>query len=119
MSESLYDKYGGVETLSTIVTNFYQKILDSDSLEGYFDGVNLDRLIIHQTNFLSIVLGGPSRYEGLDMKTAHKTLGITVPAFNEVAELLADALEEAGVEDDDISTILSAVASLQNDVVST
>jgi len=117
MAETLFDKYGGFDTFSKVVKNFYQKVLDSDQVEHYFHGISMDRLITHQTNFISKVLGGPDRYEGLDMKTAHAKLNITVPDFNEVAELLEESLEEAGVEAEDIEVILSAVANLQDQIV--
>ena len=117
MSETLFDKYGGFETFTTVVKSFYQKVLDSDQVEPYFHGINMERLITHQTNFISKVLGGPDRYEGLDMKTAHAKLNITVPDFNEVAELLEESLEEAGVEAADIETIMKAIASLQDQIV--
>ena len=45
MAETLFDKYGGFTTFSTVVSNFYQKILDSEQLAGYFDGVNMERLM--------------------------------------------------------------------------
>ena len=117
MAETLFDKYGGFDTFSAVVKSFYQKVLDSDQVEHYFHGINMERLMTHQTNFISKVLGGPDRYEGLDMKQAHAKLNITLPDFNEVAELLEEVLEEAGVEAVDVKTILSAVASLQDQIV--
>jgi hypothetical protein len=38
---------------------FYQKLLDSPLVSHYFDKVNLDKLIEHQTNFIVRALGGP------------------------------------------------------------
>ena len=52
MNTTLYDKYGGFETFSTVVRNFYQKILDSEELAPYFDNVNMEKLMSHQTNFI-------------------------------------------------------------------
>lgn len=117
MANTLFDKYGGFDTFSAVVKSFYQKILDNDQIEHYFRGINMERLIAHQTNFISKVLGGPDRYEGRDLKTVHSTLNISLPDFNEVAELLEEALEEAGVESNDIALIISTVASLQDEIV--
>jgi len=118
MAETLFDKYGGFDTFTQVVTRFYQKVLDNEQLQGYFAATNMERLISHQTNFLSKVLGGPDRYQGLDLKAAHASLKITVADFNEVAELLEEALDEGGVEQADIVTIISAVAGLQDQIVS-
>jgi hemoglobin len=116
-NETLYDKYGGFDTFSVVVSNFYQKILDSDELAHYFDSVNMERLMSHQTNFISTALGGPERSHGIDLKKAHAPYKITIPHFNEVAELLEESLEEADVESDDVATIITLVASLMDQIV--
>jgi hemoglobin len=116
-NETLYDKYGGFEIFSVVVSNFYQKILDSDELAHYFDNVNMERLMSHQTSFISTALGGPERSNGIDLKKAHAPYKITIPHFNEVAELLEESLEEADVESDDVATIITLVASLMDQIV--
>ena len=118
MSETLYDKYGGIETFSAVVRNFYQKVLDSADLAPYFDNVNMEKLMSHQTNFISTALGGPDNYKGLDLKKVHAPYKITVPHFQEVAELLDESLDEAGVEQSDITTIITLVSSLMDQIVS-
>lgn len=118
MSETLFDKYGGFETFTKVVTNFYKKVLDNEQVEHYFNGVNIDRLIAHQTNFISTALGGPDRYQGKDIKAVHAPLKITLPDFSEVAELLEESLEDGGVSEEDIETILAIVSSLQDQIVS-
>ncbi len=118
MSETLYDKYGGFETFSVVVSNFYQKILDSNDLAPYFDNVNMEKLMSHQTNFISTALGGPNNYRELDLKKAHAPYKITVPHFHEVAELLEESLDEAGVEQTDINSIITLVSSLMDQIVS-
>ena len=118
MSETLYDKYGGFETFSAVVSTFYQKILDSEELAPYFDNINMERLMSHQTNFISTALGGPDKYTGLDLKKAHAPYKITIPHFQEVAELLEESLDEAGVEQEDITSIITLVTSLMDQIVS-
>lgn len=118
MSETLYDKYGGIETFSAVVSNFYQKILDSAELAPYFDNVNMESLMSHQTNFISTALGGPDNYNGRDLKKVHAPYQITVPHFQEVAELLEESLDEAGVEQADITTITTLISSLMDQIVS-
>ena len=117
MTDTLYDKYGGFETFSAVVCNFYQKILDSDELAHYFENVNMEKLMSHQTNFITTALGGPERSSGIDLRKAHAPYKITIPHFMEVAELLEESLEEADVEPDDIATIIDLVARLMNQIV--
>jgi hemoglobin len=118
MADTLFEKYGGFETLSKVVANFYDKILDSNKVKHYFEGINMDRLMQHQTNFIAKALGGPDKYEGGDLKKMHARFNITEDHFTEVAELLEEALDEAGVESDDTAAIISVVASLKDQIVS-
>jgi len=115
---SLYDKYGGFDTFSAVVGNFYQKILDSEQLAPYFERVDMDKLMSHQTQFISTALGGPEKYSNLDLKTVHAPYKITVPHFNEVVELLEESLDEANVEPDDITSIISLVSKLMDQIAS-
>jgi len=117
MSDTLFNKYGGFETFSTIASNFYKKVLDSEQIEHYFRDIDINRLISHQTNFLAKALGGPDKYKGRDLTLAHATMNITSADFNEVAELLEEALEEAGVEEVDITTIFSVIGGLEGQIV--
>jgi hemoglobin len=119
MKTTLYDKYGGFSGISPIVSNFYDKILKEDSLAGYFNNVDMERLIDHQTRFLCVALGGPAEYKGKQLKTAHTHLNITDGAFAKVAGILKEALEEAGVEPGDVTAILGIVASTKGDIVKT
>jgi len=117
MENTLYDKYGGFDTFSMVVRNFYQKVLDSEELAPYFEDVNMAKLMSHQANFIAVALGGPEKYTGLDLKTVHAPYKITVPHFLEVAELLEEALEEASVEEKDISTIMTLISGLMDQIV--
>jgi hemoglobin len=117
MAQTLYDKYGGFPAISGIVTDFYDRLLKSKSLESYFAHVDMERLMDHQTKFLCMVLGGPNNYTGRALDAAHQRLNITPEAFGEVAGHLKVALEKAGVHSDDVSTILGVVAGTQGQVV--
>ena len=117
-TETLFDKYGGFPTFSDLVSKFYDKVLDSDNLAPYFEGINMDTLMTHQTNFLSKALGGPDKYAGRDLAKAHARFKITSTDFGEVAELLQETLEEGGVSDKDVETIIATVASLKSEIAS-
>jgi len=115
---TLFELYGGFATFSAVVNSFYQKVLDSDELAPYFDNVNMERLMSHQTNFIATALGGPDNYEGRDLKQVHARYNITVPHFQEVGELLSESLEEAGVKDEDVATIMNLISGLMDQIVS-
>ena len=70
----------------------------------------MSRLIRHQTVFIGQVLGGPSNYNGRELGQAHKRLSITLEDFDLVAEILEEVLEDGGMEDADVATVMNIVA---------
>lgn len=114
---TLFEKYGGFGAVNGIVRNFYRDVLAAPSLNTYFHEIDMETLIDHQTKFLSHVMGGPANYEGRTLKQAHKQLSITTQSFNEVAEILEEALEDAGIEKQDIEAVMGIVASTIKDIV--
>ncbi len=120
MTTSLYEKYGGLPTIIPIVDSFYRRLLANDTLRPFFQGVNMQKLADHQVNFIAMAMGAPSSiYTGRSLKEAHAHLSVTKEAFALVAKALEESLREAGVEDTDVTTMLSAVSSLAGEIVST
>ena len=114
---NLFDKYGGFATVSHIVRQFYKDVLSSPNLKPYFERVDMEQLIDHQTKFISHVLGGPAEYTGRALEVGHRGLRITNAHFDEVAEILQDVLEDAGMEDGDVSTVMGIVAGTRSQIV--
>ncbi len=117
MTVSIYDKYGGFETVSKIVHGLYEKISTSEILQPYFEGVDMQRLMNHQTQFFSSIMGGPVSYDGSQLEKIHKRLNITEEAFAEVAELLEEVFEDFEMEADDIETLMKIVAGAKPQIV--
>jgi len=115
--QSLFDKYGGFATVSKIVREFYREVLQSDSLKPYFEGAHMERIIDHQTKFIAHVLGGPAEYSGRELDVAHAHLAITPEAFQEVAVILRETLEDAGMTREDVDTVMGIVAGARGSVV--
>lgn len=114
---TLYDKYGGFATVNKLVQSFYGKVAESEELAPYFAGVDVQKLMDHQTRFFSEILGGPVKYTGRQLNNVHAKLAITEEAFSEVAELLEETLEDMEVEEDDIETIMEIVGGVKSDIV--
>ena len=117
MSQSLFEKYGGHETVSALVDQFYERILADDRIKHFFDKTPMERQRRHQTAFISQVLGGPEVYKGLNMRKAHARLDLNEGHFKAVAEHLQATLTAAGVESEDIQMIMGQVAGLKADVL--
>ena len=115
--KSLFEKYGGFPTIQTLVKNFYRDIDAEPKLAHFFENTDMESLINHQTKFISHILGGPEEYSGRSLAQAHKSLSIDNESFNLVAKILEENLEDLGVEEKDVQTIMNIVAGARGDIV--
>jgi hemoglobin len=118
MEQTLFDKYGGVPAVTLIVRDFYKRVMKRPNLRRYFDGADMEHLIMHQVAFVAMAMGKtPAEYAGRNMSDAHGGLNITSTSFDLTAELLRDSLVAAKVETADIDAIIAKVSSLKQDIV--
>ena len=118
MSTTMFERYGGFATVSKIVMTFYDKVLDSEVLDPYFENVDMRRLVDHQTKFISALMGGPASYTDQKLAEVHAHLDIDSRAFDEMASILREALEEAGMDDDHVATIAGEIIKRKSLIVS-
>lgn len=105
MAESIFEQLGGFPTVRKVVMEFYHNVLDEDELAGYFVKTNMERLIDHQTKFVSFLLGGPANFSDDHLHKVHVRLKITDHHFDMILEILSDAFEEFEVDDDIIRMV--------------
>ncbi len=117
MSDSLFNKYGGFKTVSRIVMTFYEMALDSDEVGEFFEDIDMARLIDHQTKFIASLLGGPASFSDERLHAVHRHLNIGHHDFDEIAKLLAEALEEHGMHPEDIRATVAAVEAKRSVIV--
>ena len=116
---TLFDKYGGVPTVTSIVRDFYKRMLRRPNLRRYFDGVDMEHLILHQIKFIAYVMGKPAEdYPAKYLMQAHQPHGITTASFDLTLELLRDALSHNGVTAEDVDTIISRANEVRDQIVS-
>ncbi len=117
MAGTTFEKYGGFSTVSRIVMDFYERVLDNDDVGHHFDDIDMGRLMDHQTKFISSILGGPGTISDERLRVVHQQIQITDAEFDEVATLLADALRHHGMEEKDISAVVAAVEQKRSLIV--
>lgn len=105
--ESLFDKYGGFSNISKVVMAFYNKVLDSDDIGPFFDNVDMSKMVDHQTKFVASLLGGPASYTDVQLRNLHAHLDITDAHFDLLEEILAEALAENGIDEEDIKAVVA------------
>ncbi|MGI9390540.1 MAG: group I truncated hemoglobin [Boseongicola sp.] len=117
VAQSLFQKYGGFAAISRVVLTFYDKALDSEQIGGFFDEIDMNRLVDHQTKFISSLLGGPASYANERLKQIHSRLEISHQDMDEMAKLLTESLDEHGFEPADRDAVILEVDSLRSFIV--
>jgi hemoglobin len=107
MSRTIFERYGGFASISKVVSAFYDQMLESEDTARFFEGIDMRRLIDHQTKFISTLMGGPSSYSQEQLKRAHARLGIDSTTFDKSARLLTETLEDFDFDESDISEVLA------------
>lgn len=114
---SMFERYGGFASVSKIVMSFYDKVLDSDVIGDYFEHVDIRTLIDHQTKFIAQVMGGPASYTNEALRVVHARHRIDRAAFDEMALLLRETLEDFDLEPADVDRIMDEVVGRAEYVV--
>jgi hemoglobin len=109
MAQTVFERVGGFMVVRKIVSAFYDSVLDSPLVQHHFAEVSMPRLIDHQTQFISQLLGGPVRISDETLQHAHARLRITPEEFEEIIRLLLKTLEEAGLDSEDIEFVMREV----------
>lgn len=117
MARTMFDRYGGFRKVSKIVLSLYDKIIDSPVTSPYFQNTNMKRLIDHQTQFISSLMGGPASFTDEHIERVHAHIGINEEAFEEVIYLLTETLEDHGMDDSDIAEVQNEFRKRKNFII--
>lgn len=120
MAQNLYERIGGEAAVNAAVDIFYRKVLSDDRISHFFESVDMDKQAAKQKAFLTLALGGPSRYSGKDMRQGHAHLvqrGLNDTHFDAVMENLAATLQELNVPPELIAEAAAIAESTRADVL--
>jgi hemoglobin len=122
-TQSLYDRLGGVNAISMVVDRFSDAIIENPKLQQnpalreWNESGQLPGLKFMRTLWLCEQAGGPFKYTGKDMHSAHKDLHITSEEFDEVGAEIARALDHFGVPEQEKDEVLAAIVAHKEEVV--
>jgi hemoglobin len=120
--KSLYDRLGGKTAISAVVDQFVSNVAADSRINSYFKATaaDPDRLAGFKSKLVDQICeasGGPCKYTGKDMKTAHAGMGITGADFDALVEDLKTALDKFKVGAKEQSDLLGALAPMKKDIV--
>lgn len=94
---SLYDRLGGRASIERFVDVGVERVLVNPEIAFHFDNTDIDNLKFQLTEQICELTGGPCRYEGMDMESAHFDLDISAREFNALVEDFQIAMRQTGV----------------------
>lgn len=114
--DSLYKAFGEKAGLSALMDDFVIRLV-ADPRTPSFKNANQPRLRQQLTDQLCMISGGPCKYEGLDMKSAHARFKIEKSDFNALVEVLQEAMDAKGIRFSDQNRMLALLAPMHRDVI--
>lgn len=115
--QTLYERHGGFVTVRKVVSDFYDRVLDSAVLARHFQHTDMRVLVDHQTRFVSYLLGGPASYSDEHLERVHHRLGITLPEFDEMVLTMCETLEDHGFAATEVASVASELRQREGIIV--
>lgn len=120
--KSLYERLGGKKAIVAVVDEFVGRVAADNRINGFFKETASDpnRLAGFKSKLVDQICeasGGPCKYTGKDMKSAHQGMGISEADFNALVEDLVGALDKFKVAPADKQTLLGVLGPMKKDIV--
>src|SRR5215468_625996 len=115
--KSLYDRLGGKDSIKAVVDEFVTRVAADTRINQKFAKSNIDRVKFELVEQICMASGGPCKYTGLDMKTAHKNMGVTDGEFNALVENLVGALDKFKVGEKEKNELLGKLGPMKSQIV--
>ncbi len=115
--KSLYERLGGKDAIVAVVDDFVGNVAADKRINGFFANANVPRLKAMLVDQVCEASGGPCKYKGLDMKTAHAGRGIGDADFTALVEDLQKTLNKFKVPAKEQGELLGALAPMKKDIV--
>jgi hemoglobin len=122
----LWDRLGGEPAVRAVVDDFVGRAVKDDKVNFFRKGKpnewkpNDQQVATFKqrlVEFISMASGGPLKYKGRDMATAHTGMQITSAEFDALAADLAASLDHFKVPAKEKNELLTAVAGTKGQIV--
>jgi hemoglobin len=120
--KSLYDRLGGKKSIAAVVDEFVGRVAADTRINKFFGATASDpkRLKKFKANLVDQICqagGGPCKYKGKDMKSAHMGMGVSGPDFDALVEDLVGALDKFKVGAHEKDQLLGVLGPMKTDIV--
>jgi len=117
-SASLYDRLGGKDAITAVVKDFVEERVAKDArINAFFANADIPGLEAKLADQICEASGGPCKYTGKDMKTAHVGMNIKDADFDALVADLKASLDHFKVGAKEQSELLGALGGMRGDIV--
>ncbi len=104
-TKSLFDRLGGQDAINAVVEDFVGNVAADARINAFFANADIPHLKQELKDMICSASGGPCKYTGKDMKTAHAGMGIKSTDFDALVDDLKKSLDKfkVGAKDQDQS----------------
>ena len=120
--KSLYDRLGGKPAITAVVDEFVGRVAADARINKYFmaaasDPKHLASFKMKLVDQICEASGGPCKYKGMDMKSAHAGMEITSADFDALVEDLIGALDKFKVGTMEKQQLLGVLGPMKSAIV--
>ena len=120
--DALYKSLGGKKAITAVVNDFVGRCAMDTRINAFFkdtaaDPKRLQKFKESLVDQICEAAGGPCKYKGKDMKTAHAGLGISSADFDALVQDLVASLDKFKVKEADKSALLGVLGPMKSDIV--
>ena len=115
--KSLYERLGGQPAIVAVVDDFVGNVAADGRINGQFASTNIPRLKTLLVEQICAGTGGPCKYTGRDMKSAHRGMKVTDAQFNALVEDLVKTLDKFNVPKKEQGELLAILGPMKPEIV--
>ena len=109
-----YERLGGADGVRAIVTEFVEQVHADFIIGFFFEGRDRERILTHEIEHASRVLGGDVAYTGRPVAQVHPPLRINRGHFQRRLAILRTVLSRRGVDAGIVDRWLAAEAQFES-----
>ena len=114
---SLYERLGGMDSITAVVEDFRDRVAADDRINQKFAKTDLARLRKMLIDQVCEAAGGPCTYTGRSMKDAHAGMKVTNGEFDALVADLVATLNHFKVGKTEQGEVLAVLGPLKTDIV--
>jgi len=117
--KSLYGRLGGKPVITAVVDDFVARVVGDPRINRFFTQHDTTVLKVKLIDQICEASGGPCKYTGKDMQTAHQGMGITHADFDALVDDLVTTLDKFKfwIPEKEKNELLAVFGPLRKDIV--